>query len=260
MSEVLKKRNNVDLYLEQCLPRASAWEVKKIQNDWDNKERAAEGLYADFVKRVGDPSGKNILEVGFGSGLQVVVFSQKGARVSGVEVEPILHEIARKNITERNITADLRLYDGVAMSFENDSFDYIYTTSVLEHVSDLTAVLREISRVLKPGGKVYVSFPNRLWPKETHTGIWFANYLPPSIVRVLFRVFKRSSIEDWNLHFLSFFSVKRLIKKNNIPFTILYETNSQNMLKRILKKILSFLGIHHSAFLRTVMVILKNNS
>ena len=209
MNEILKKRNNVDLYLRSCFPRASSWEIEKIRDDWDNKERAAEGLYDDFIKRAGDPFGENVLEVGFGNGLQVAVFAQKGAKVSGVEVEPILYDIALGNLAERNVIADLRLYDGIKMPFEDNFFDYIYTTSVFEHVSDLPNVLNEIQRILKPEGKVYVSFPNRLWPRETHTGIWFANYFPISIAGKLLKIFKRSTVEDWNLHFLSFFYVKR---------------------------------------------------
>ncbi|NQV93136.1 class I SAM-dependent methyltransferase [Candidatus Kaiserbacteria bacterium] len=260
MNKTIKKLSVTDLYLKSCLPNASEWETKKIKNDWVNKERAAEGLYNDFVKRVGSPVNKKVLEIGFGNGLQVVVFAKNGALMSGVEVESVLYTIASENISERKLTSDLRLYDGTIMPFENDYFDYIYTTSVFEHVSDLTTMLNEIYRVLKPGGKVYISFPNRLWPKETHTGIWFANYLPLPVVRFLFKIFKRSSIEDWNLHFLTFFSVIKRIRKNNIPLIVVYELYSQNVFKRILKKFFSVFGIHHSAFLRTVMIILKKDS
>ena len=71
-------------YVEGALPHGSAYEKNKLLEDWIGKEKAAEGIYDDFTKRAGDPSGKSVLDIGFGNGATLCVFAQRGARMSGL--------------------------------------------------------------------------------------------------------------------------------------------------------------------------------
>jgi ubiquinone/menaquinone biosynthesis C-methylase UbiE len=247
-----------DLYISEFFEGSSEWEKQKAKEDWLNKERAAHGLVVDVKKRAGQIDGKHVLEIGFGCGLQVAVFSEEGARMSGLEVTKRLKEFADVNLKQRNISADVRLYDGEHFPFEDNSFDIVYATSVLEHVDSLSAVIGEAYRVLRPGGLFYVSFPNRLWPKETHTGVWFLNYMSRPIAKfILEKVLKRKSFTNWNLHFLSYWKIKRVLKKYHINFAVKMETENASFFKKAFKRTLSRLGIHHSAILRTVMIILE---
>ena len=117
--------------------------------------------------------------------------------------------------------------------------------------------LKEISRVLKKGGKLYLAFPNRISLRETHTGIYGLNYLPREFARWLLKKIGRSTIDDWNLYFLSYFWLKRTLRKNKINLSIIYEVESPKTLKRGIKKILEFLGIHHTALLSHVIIVLQ---
>lgn len=244
------------VYVNKTFPEASAWEREKIVDDWISKERKTAGLVADFEKRAGSIEGKNILEIGFGSGIQMLVFSKAGAHVSGLEVDETLYEIGKEVLEDTDAT--IKLYDGRAFPFEDNSFEYCYATSVLEHVSDVPQVLREACRVLKPGGRFYVSFPNKWWPKETHTGIYFLSFLPRTLASFVVRkVFKRNTVEEWNLHFLSYFTLKRILREHHIAFDIVFETQNQNPLRHFIKETLRRLGVHHSAVLATVMVVLE---
>lgn len=83
---------------------------------------------------------------------------------------------------------------GEDMPFPSDQFDVVIVNEVLEHVPDQDRALREISRVLKPGGKFLLFCPNRVYPFETHGLIirgtlrrWvpFLHYLPPSLCKPL---------------------------------------------------------------------------
>ena len=255
--EASEARRYAERYLDSCgVYSNSSYEREQELNDWIDKPRVAEKLMADFEKRAGTLAGKSVLDIGFGGGAFSTAFARKGARVSGLEVNKVLLDIAKEQIANAGVTADLRLYDGHTFPFEDGTFDFCYSTSVLEHVDDAQKMLSEIGRVLKKGGACYLSFPNRLRPKETHTGIYFLSYLPRSVADRLMRtLFGRTTVEDINLHFISFLKLKRMLR--GTPLIIKDESNGGSLPKRILKKALKLLGLHHSAILGTVMVVLE---
>lgn len=71
------------------------------------------------------------------------------------------------------------------LPFANATFDVVVTNHVIEHVASPALHLREIHRVLKPGGAAYLATPNRLWPREFHTGLWLLHYLPAHLFRTI---------------------------------------------------------------------------
>ena len=180
-------------YIAGALPHGTAYEKQKLLEDWFGKEEAAHGIYDDFAKRAGNPVGAAVLDIGFGNGITASVFAERGAHVSGLEVSPELLSFAKDYLKSKNISADLALYEGNLFPFDDGTFDYIYSVSVLEHVSDSGAVMKEAYRVLKPGGRFYLAFPNRWNPKETHTGLWFLSCLPRKTYQVFISFFKAKS-------------------------------------------------------------------
>lgn len=250
----------VEEYIESRFPRATKWEVKNISGDWYNKESAAKGIVKDFKKRAGDPSGKKILEIGFGNGIILATFAQAGAIAYGLEIDDMLGDIAKENRKVYDVDMDLRIYDGVNFPFEDNFFDYIYAVSVLEHVDDLVRVIEESGRILKPGGKFYISFPNRLWPIDTHTGVWFLNYVPKFMVPVMLKLFGGSTREDWGLQFRTFWSFKRALKKSGAELRIIEEKQGKTRFRSFIKRIFAKMGIHFSAVLQTVMVVLEKKT
>ena len=238
-------------------PDASPYERAKMARDWVTKEAKATGLVADFKRRVGDPRGKKVLDVGFGNGLILGTFIKEGAIGYGLEIDDLLLKVATFNIGERGLTADLKLYDGKKFPHPDNFFDYAYSSSVLEHATYQAEVLKEVYRVLKPGGKFYLAFPNKFTLKETHTGVYFVSMLPRFISDRILKMLKKAPFERYNLHFLSYFGLKKMLRTNNIPLRILFETDSPSFLKRTLKKTLAFFGMHQSALLGHIMVVLQ---
>lgn len=241
-------------YIDSCGEYTGEYEREKVLKDWAAKDRVAEKVADDFERRAGALRGRSLLDAGFGNGAFVAAFAARGAHVSGVEVNETLFSIASERLRERGLTADLRLYDGRTFPFADASFDYAYSTSVLEHVSDPKLFLQEIARVLRPGGRAYISFPNRFAPRETHTGVWFLSYLPRSAAGQLLRLFGRNTIAEINLHFISFSALRRLLRGSGLAVV---EEKGGTGARRLVKSALARLGIHHSALLRTVMVILE---
>lgn len=66
-------------------------------------------------------------------------------------------------------------------------FDVVLSNHVIEHVDDAAQHLREIRRVLRPGGAAYLATPNRLWPWEVHARVTLLHYLPTPLFDALAR-------------------------------------------------------------------------
>jgi SAM-dependent methyltransferase len=254
----MSERSAAEAYIDGCGEYTGSYEREKLKRDWEGKRESARKIVGDFKNRCGDPNGKRLIDIGFGNGDFVVAFAEAGAVVSGLEVNPVLFDIAQKSSQEAGITADLKLYDGSEFPFANGSFDYAFSTSVLEHVSDPRLFLMEISRVLAPKGRLYLAFPNRLAPRETHTGIWLLSYLPRALGQAAVRrIFKRNTIEELNLHFIGYLKLRRLLRGTGL--TLRFEYAGKTPLRRNIKSVMGFFGIQQSAILKTIMIIAEKD-
>jgi SAM-dependent methyltransferase len=106
--------------------------------------------------------GKRILDFGCGVGAFVRRMQEFSPTVYGFDVDP--ESVARG--TEEVL--GLALAVGEHLPYKDGSFDVVLMHEVLEHVDDDLATLREVKRVLAPGGRAVVFCPNRLYPFETH--------------------------------------------------------------------------------------------
>jgi SAM-dependent methyltransferase len=98
------------------------------------------------------------LDVGMGPGRLCLELARRGFTVSGIDSSQAMVELARKRIG--HIAASLLRADLDELPFPDSSFDVVTATGVMEYVQDRPAALREISRVLRPGGRAVVSVPN----------------------------------------------------------------------------------------------------
>lgn len=72
------------------------------------------------------------------------------------------------------------LMDSGEIPFENEHFDFVVSNQVFEHVENMNRVLKEIVRVLKPGGYFLVLFPAREVVREGHCGVPMAHWFSRS--------------------------------------------------------------------------------
>jgi SAM-dependent methyltransferase len=106
----------------------------------------------------------DVLDFGAGAGRHVAEFREAGYNAVGADQEFASHE---KGFVETRFLHRVDPPDFV-LPFENDSFDFVYSTSVMEHVVDPGAALGEIARVLRPEGLSVHCFPSRWRPREPH--------------------------------------------------------------------------------------------
>lgn len=105
--------------------------------------------------------GKRLLEVGFGTGTDLLQFARGGAHVTGIDLTPRSIEIARRRFDVFGLTGEFAVGDGESLSFPDSSFDVVYSFGVLHHTPDTARAVHEIHRVLKPGGKAIVMLYHR---------------------------------------------------------------------------------------------------
>ena len=122
-----------------------------MQNIMDSKTEKIAGI----IRSNHSGTINKILVVGCGSGIEAAILSQKlGARVIGVDIDENFSEEAIKY-------AELRQGDVMALEFQDESFDFVYSYHTLEHIPNPLQALQEMNRVLKLGGGYMIGTPRR---------------------------------------------------------------------------------------------------
>jgi SAM-dependent methyltransferase len=119
-------------------------------------------------------AGEKVLEVGCGTGSDLLQFARHGALATGVDLTAKHVELARLRVGD--LAAVLQA-DARHLPLEDESFDYIYSHGVLHHCDEPERVVAEMFRVLRPGGRfnvhVYALWSYfSLWAFLNHGSEW----------------------------------------------------------------------------------------
>jgi SAM-dependent methyltransferase len=96
---------------------------------------------------------EDVLEIGCGTGCDLLQFAKHDARATGVDITPAHLRLARERVAGR---AGVAAGDATSLPFPDSSFDYVYSHGVLHHIPDARAMVLEIFRVLRPNGRFNV--------------------------------------------------------------------------------------------------------
>jgi ubiquinone/menaquinone biosynthesis C-methylase UbiE len=96
-----------------------------------------------------------VVEIGFGSGLNVPFYPAAVTRVAAVEPADVAWKLAGKRLGDAAATVERSGLDGQSLPFGDDSFDTAVSTWTLCTIPDVDAALREVRRVLRPGGTLH---------------------------------------------------------------------------------------------------------
>jgi SAM-dependent methyltransferase len=105
-------------------------------------------------------AGRDVLDLGCGSGYGSAMLAEAAARVVGVDVSAAAVEHARTRFSRGNTTYRQISPDG-GLPFEDREFDCVVCFQVIEHVKDDRRFVSEIARVLRPGGVAILATPDR---------------------------------------------------------------------------------------------------
>jgi len=103
----------------------------------------------------------SVLEVGCGLGTDGAQFAQAGANYTGIDLTDAAVELAKRRFELFQLPGTFRVADAEHLDFPDNSFDLVYSHGVLHHTPDIAAAVREVHRVLRPGGKATVMLYHR---------------------------------------------------------------------------------------------------
>jgi len=132
----------VGIYTGHVLPRLQD-RVMKRKETLEVRRRVCAGLSGDVV------------EVGFGTGLNVPHYPLDVKRVLAVEPSRVCMKIAKERIAHSNAPVELAGLTGENLDLASDTFDAVLSTWTLCTIPNLEAALEEMRRVLKPGGTLH---------------------------------------------------------------------------------------------------------
>jgi len=141
------------------------WRWEELLDYLDTRDRRARKPgHTRYWPAAGMVSGRDVLDIGCNAGMFAGLLAERGHRVVGVELNPGLIEICRRRFAGRP-ELEFRVIGHDRLDLPDSSFDSVVILEVLEHVREPWSLLREISRVLRPGGALVISVPNAASPR-----------------------------------------------------------------------------------------------
>jgi ubiquinone/menaquinone biosynthesis C-methylase UbiE len=131
--------------------------------------------------------GRRLLEVGAAAGYLTIAFNEMGYICTGLEPDEDAIRTAQELARQRGSACQVIEGRAENIPFPDESFDIVITNSVLEHVTDIDACFREISRVLAPGGLFWFETASSMSPFQHEIRNfplfgWYPDYLKKRIM------------------------------------------------------------------------------
>jgi len=148
---------------------ASSWiyDLREMPGNANGQERRVPWNFAQALRRLGTGKGSTLLDVGCAEGQFLQLAAKSGFEVTGLDFNPASLEIARKlpDVSEVYLCSVEELGERLC----GKQYDVVTTFEVLEHTADPFQTVLSIHRLLKPGGRLFLSVPgNRRWPGFFH--------------------------------------------------------------------------------------------
>lgn len=198
-----------------------------------------------------DPCVGRTLVVGCGSGAELAALFLMGGNPFGVEPSSMGVQLSHERLLEMGMDPE-HVYSNVRQGYaeelpwESGYFDAVICYTVLEHVQDVKGSLREMVRVTKHGGKIFLCLPDYRFPWEGHYKMWMPTMLPKFILALYLRLRKRPASFLQSINFLTAPQLDRIFYDLDIVFSrYVVPQKNPNFLFELYR---SFRNVHQTQF------------
>lgn len=165
------KEEFYDYYKEESLKKSTIDRLKRIRDT--------------VLKKASKKQNQifNIADIGCGAGTLSMLLANKGHHVHAIDVNEPLVELAKERAKEEGLDIDYQIGTATKLPWDSESIDICIVPELLEHVKEWRECLDEFSRILKPGGILYLSTNNTLCPKQQEFDLPLYSWYPNPIKR-----------------------------------------------------------------------------
>ncbi len=210
----VKETSNI-IWLDKSHPNYERW--KRAREISFDRAKVIENILNEFT----DLRNLNILDLGSGEGGTSELFSQNNFVISyDLNYQRLLRQNFDSNY--QKIQADAKL-----IPFKNNSFDLIILQDVIEHISDHIKLIKELKRILKDNGIIYLSTPNKYsiinLTADPHWGLPFLSILKRKNIKKYFLKFFRRK-DFYRNDIAELLSLKKIYNYFNYDYLINLQT------------------------------------
>lgn len=165
----------------------------------------------NLLAHIPDLKQRKILDIGCGRGAFIIEATEMG--ISAVGIDP-----------KENTLPNVYIGTAESLEFDDNTFDFINLSQVLEHVHDPEKVIAEMSRVMRPGALGYIGVPARFGAKDEHFHLWFLNWMPRAWARQYVTLRGRDKNYDRRhgvqrideMHYYTYRGIQKLLTRHSL--------------------------------------------
>lgn len=185
---------------------------------WGNegRDRKADAILTTLVSVCGEDIRRGAwLDIGCGSGGIASAIAPSVHQITGIDPEP-WPAWAAMTAAQPNLTFKVAGFDSEHLPLPENTIDVVICNQVYEHVAQPEQLIRNIHRVLRPGGVCYFAGPNLLWPIEPHVCWPFVHWLPRHVALRLMRALGSDSANELDAYSVTLWQLSAWFKATGL--------------------------------------------